>query len=176
MSDQFLGEIRPFAFNFAPTGWMLCQGQTLSIQQYSALFSLIGTYYGGNGTTTFQVPNLQSRVPMSQGTSSAGETYVIGEEAGTESVTVTTSTMPMHNHTFSGMNSNGNDNKPAAGASLANSSNAANYYGPPSSLTSLNVSSVSLAPPGGGLPHNNIQPYLAINWCIALSGTYPARG
>jgi microcystin-dependent protein len=175
MSDQFLGEIRPFAFNFAPSGWQMCQGQTLAISQFSALFALIGTYYGGNGTTTFQLPNLQSCVPISQGTGGGG-TYVIGELGGAENVTVTMSTMPMHTHTFSGMNANGNDNKPVAGAALANSSNGSFYYGPPSSMTSLNVGAVSLAPVGGGQPHSNIQPYLAINWCIAMSGIFPSRG
>lgn len=175
MSDQFLGEIRPFAFNFAPIGWMMCQGQTLAISQYSALFALIGTYYGGNGTTTFQLPNLQSEVPLGQGTSSQG-TYVIGEDGGTENVTVTTNTMPMHTHTFSGMNGNPNSAQPAAGAALSNNGQGAFFYGAPTSLTSLNVGSVSLAPPGGGQPHSNIQPYLAINWCIALSGIFPSRG
>lgn len=175
MSDQFVGEVRPFAFNFAPIGWMICQGQTLAISQYSALFALIGTYYGGNGTTTFQLPNLQSQVPLGQGTGGGG-TYVIGEDGGTENVTVTTSTMPMHTHTFSGMNGAPNSAQPAALSALANNGTGAFFYGPPSSLTSLNVNSVSLAPGGGGQPHSNIQPYLAINWCIALSGIFPVRG
>jgi microcystin-dependent protein len=176
MSDQFLGEIRPFAFNFAPQGWALCQGQTLAISQYSALFALIGTYYGGNGTTTFLLPNLQSCVPLSQGTSIQGGTYPIGEFSGAENVTVTMNTMPMHTHTFSGMGANGNDNKPVAAAALANSSTGALYYGPATSLTNLNSNAVSLMPPGGGQPHNNIQPSLAINWCIAMSGIFPTRG
>ena len=172
MTEQFIAQIQPFGFNFAPRGWAMCNGQTLAITQNTALFSLIGTYYGGNGTTTFQLPNLQSRVPVHQGTSSSGEQFVIGEVAGSENVALTLATMPMHSHAFLGVSGNGNAAAPVAGSALASSTD--NFYGPSnSSLVPLNPSSVLVV--GSGLPHPNIQPYLTINWCIAQTGIYPSR-
>ena len=104
MAAPFVAEIRPWACNFAPIGWAMCQGQILPISQYTALFSLIGTYYGGNGTTNFALPDLQGRVPMKFGTDPTGNNYVIGEEAGTETITISSTQMPVHTHTFSGTN------------------------------------------------------------------------
>lgn len=175
MTEQFLAQIQPFGFNFAPKGWAMCNGQTLAISQNTALFSLIGTYYGGNGTTTFQLPNLQSRVPLHQGTNQ-GEQFVIGEMGGVENVTLTTATMPMHNHTFNGTNAAGNLNRPDAGSALANStaSPGDSFYGPSNSnQVPLNPASVSIV--GSGQAHANIQPYLTLNWCIAQVGIYPSR-
>jgi microcystin-dependent protein len=177
MSDPFLGQIQPLGFGFAPRGWLQCNGQTLPINQYAALFSLLGTQYGGNGTSTFQLPNLQSRVPIHQGTF-VGNTYIIGEEAGEENVTLLLNNMPLHNHTFVGASQNGNFLSPATGGALANvgaeSGGTGNpYYAPSGTPQPLNPS--SLAPNGGNQPHTNVQPYLAINWCIAMAGVFPSR-
>jgi microcystin-dependent protein len=177
MSQPFLGQIQPLGFGFAPKGWMLCNGQTLPITQYTALFSLLGTQYGGNGTTTFQLPNLQSRVPMHQGTFPTGNSYVVGEQGGEDNVTLLLNNMPLHNHNFVGTSQNGGTTHPATGTALANiwngSSAGANYYTTGGTPQALNPA--ELAPNGSGQPHPNIQPYLAINWCIAMVGVFPSR-
>jgi microcystin-dependent protein len=178
MSDQFIGEIRPFCFNFAPVGWALCNGQLLSIQQNAALFSLLGTQYGGNGTSTFALPNLQSQVPMHFGTDVNGITYTLGEAAGEETVTLSLQEIPSHNHTFSGTASSANSVKPVAGAALAavhhqGGTTPGFYYAP--DTTPQPINSGSLSPFGSGQPHPNVQPYLTINWCIALQGIFPPR-
>ncbi len=176
MTQPFIGQIQPFAFNFAPRHWALCNGQILSIAQNTALFSLLGTQYGGNGQTTFALPDLQSRVPMHVGTSPFG-TYTQGEEAGEEQVTLDISGLPFHNHPFLGATDNANDTQPASGAALAHIQQASapgdSYYAPDTAPQPLNATSVSLT--GGNQPHSNLQPYLAINWCIALYGIYPSR-
>jgi microcystin-dependent protein len=180
MSQPFLGEIRMVGFNFAPAGWQLCNGQTLAIQQYAALFSLLGTTYGGNGTSTFQLPNLQSRVPIHQGTGAGLSTYVIGQNGGSENVTLLYNNMPIHNHTVGvstasgtvgtpsgnilGVTNGGSDRTPSAG-NLDFVSSAAN--------ATLAATAVSNA--GGNIPHTNIQPYLTINFIIAMSGIFPSR-
>ncbi len=174
MVQPFLGEVRPFGCNFAPQGWALCIGQTLPIQQYTALFSLLGTNYGGNGTSNFGLPDLRSRVPMKYGTSPAG-TYYIGQQGGEELVQMTSATMPVHTHTFSGTSATGGRSNPATGAALGTSSSGGSFYGTATStVTPINVGTVSLYG-GGNQPHTNIQPYQAINWCIALSGIFPSR-
>jgi microcystin-dependent protein len=176
MSQPFLGQVQSFGFGFAPRGWMLCNGQTLPIQQYTALFSLLGTMYGGNGTTTFQLPNLQSRVPMHYGTF-AGSTYVQGETGGEELVSLTLQTMPGHTHTFFGSSANAGAATPAPGQVLAKASPPPTtpdfFYGADAAPQSLNAASITTV--GGNLPHENLQPYLAINWCIAFVGIYPSR-
>jgi|SRR5580700_7246006 microcystin-dependent protein len=175
MAAPFVAEIRPWACNFAPIGWAFCQGQTLPISQYTALFSLIGTYYGGNGTSTFQLPDLQGRVPMKFGTDPTGNNYSIGEEAGTETITISAGQMPVHTHTFGGSNAVSTRDKPADGSALGTSQHGNNYYGPSNgSTTTINVGTVSLYS-GGNQAHTNLQPYQAINWCIALQGIYPSR-
>jgi len=175
MSAPFVAEIRCWACNFAPRGWAMAQGQILPIQQYTALFSLIGTYYGGNGTTNFQLPDLQGRVPMKFGTDPTGNNYAIGEEAGTETITISSTQMPVHTHTFSGTSANSGKAKPADGASLGTSPQGNFFYGPSNaSTTTINVGTVSLYS-GGNQAHTNLQPFLAINWCIALQGIYPSR-
>lgn len=178
MSTPFLGQIQPFGFDFPPRGWAECNGQVMSISQNTALFALLGTYYGGNGISTFALPNLQSRVPVHQGTG-AGGAYVIGEEGGVENVPLTLSNLPLHNHGFVGANQNANSGVPENGVALANPIKSGAppgdpFYAAPGALQPLNPASIGTT--GGNTPHSNIQPYLAINWCIALSGIFPTRG
>jgi microcystin-dependent protein len=168
MTEPFLGEIRPFSFNFAPKGWAMCNGQILPINQYAALFSLLGTQYGGNGQTTFALPNLQSRSPIHIGGS---ETYVEGDTVGVEAVTLVAGTMPTHRHQAFASAAATADQISPAGALWANSGHAAWSTATPD--TTLDPGSTSGA--GGGQPHNNISPYLTINYCIALQGIFPSR-
>jgi len=177
MTQPFIGQIQPFGFGFAPRNWAQCNGQILSIAQNTALFALLGTMYGGNGQTTFALPNLQSRVPLHAGTSPSGESFFQGEEAGVEAVTLTINTMPAHNHNFLGTSTNADVPVPADNVALGtihqSSANGDNYYAPDTTPQPLNPGSISTV--GGSQPHNNIQPYLTINWCIALSGIFPSR-
>jgi microcystin-dependent protein len=166
MSECFLGELRMMSFNFPPKGWSLCNGAFLPINQNQALFSLLGTMYGGNGQTTFALPNLQGRVPLHQGSG-----FTIGQAGGEPAHTLTMSEMTQHSHTASGTSLNGDVVVPT-GNLLAGSP--AQLYGPPSSnLTTLIPSSVTNV--GGSQPHNNMQPYSTISFCIALQGIFPSR-
>jgi microcystin-dependent protein len=166
-TNNFVGEIRPVGFNFAPVGWALCNGQLLSINSYEALFALIGTTYGGDGQSTFGLPNLQSRVPLHVGTGPSG-TYVLGQLAGTESVTLNISQLPKHNHTIAAQGATGTAQSPRS-AVFAKST--ANQYG---TASSSNLTAPLLTPNGGSQPHENIQPYLCVNYIIALYGIYPS--
>jgi microcystin-dependent protein len=175
MAEPYLGEIKMVGFNFAPQGWFLCNGQTLAIQQYTALFSLIGTYYGGNGINTFQLPNLQGRVPIHQGTGAGLTTRVIGEQAGTENTTLLYNNMPLHTHTLNVTNGTSNMASTAGGTTALNGQTESGE-----SIVSTNTPSASLAPTtvgtaGGNVPFNNIQPYLVVNFIIAYVGIFPSR-
>ena len=172
MSDYFLGEIRPCGFNFAPVGWALCNGQLLSISQNTALFSLIGTYYGGNGTTNFALPDLRGRVAIALGQGPGLSDYVIGEQDGVETVTLITSDVPAHNHLVNADNAPGNSTSPA-NSYTAESSRRDLDYGTTSNTT---MNPNSIGPVGGSQPHDNMQPYLVLNYVIALTGIYPPRG
>lgn len=174
MSQAYISQVMAFGFNFAPRNWALCNGQILSIAQNTALFSLLGTTYGGNGTVTFGLPNLQSRVALHQD----GSTYLLGEMAGEENVTLTIPTMPAHNHTFFGTSDNADSPQPDNGSALATviagpSKTPGNYYASDASTVSLNLSSVSIV--GGNQSHPNLQPYLTISWCICIAGVFPSR-
>jgi microcystin-dependent protein len=169
--NPYLGEIKLMAFNFAPKGWALCAGQIMAIQQNTALFSLLGTYYGGNGVQTFALPDLRGRVPFSQGTSTSGS-YTIGELAGEENVTLMQSQLPIHNHLLESVNTAGAVSAPFNNY-LANSGTTNPRYAPAPPTTTLNPASIQ--PAGGNLPHSNLQPFLSMNYCIALSGIYPSR-
>ena len=174
MSSPFVAEIRPWACNFAPRGWAMAQGQILPISQYTALFSLIGTYYGGNGTSNFQLPDLRSRVPMKYGSDPVGNQYVLGQEAGEETVTISSQQMPVHTHIVFGDAANGGKSKAAAGGALA-SALTNNYYAPSANANQPINPATASTYMGGNQAHTNLQPYLAINWCIASQGIFPAR-
>lgn len=172
----FIGEIQMFAGNFQVLGWAYCNGQLLPISQYDALFALIGTTYGGDGVNTFAVPNLQSRVPVHAGTGPGLSTYVLGQAAGTESVTLTTNTMPAHTHPVMASGVTGTAATPANAVLANGSATNTNVYKASNDFTNavdLNVSTVTAA--GGNLPHSNVQPYLALNFLIALEGIFPQR-
>jgi microcystin-dependent protein len=178
--DPFLGQINLLGCNFAPQGWALCQGQLLGIAQYTALFSLLGVNFGGNGTTTFALPDLRSRAPIGFGQGPGLSNYAIGQIGGTETVPINTSSYPAHSHTLFAAASPGTTNAPgglieAEGQTggRGGTINLALYSasGTPTPL----VSAALTAAAGGGQPHNNLQPYLALNFCIALQGIFPSR-
>jgi microcystin-dependent protein len=173
MGQPFIGEIRCCGFNFAPEGWALCNGQIMSISDNATLYNLIGTTYGGNGTTTFALPNLQSRVPVHQG-NLAGTNYVMGQVGGVENVTLTTQEIPAHSHAIVATSNAATLKRPVTNTFYAASSSGNNFYESGTTLTALANTTVSSA--GGGQPHSNIQPYLTLNWCISLFGIYPSQG
>ena len=171
MPEPFIGEIRMFAGNFAPAGWMLCQGQTLPISENDALFTLIGTTYGGDGQETFNLPNLASRVPVHMGTGPDGTTYQIGEFAGTEEVTLTAQQIPNHNHPMIASTGPGNSNAP--GGNVIGESASVKVLINDSPTGALNINAVT--PVGGNQPHQNCQPFLCINFIISLFGVFPSQ-
>ena len=173
MSEPFVGEIRCFGFNFAPSGWATCNGQLMPISENEALFNLIGTTYGGDGQSTFALPNLQSRVPIHTGTYSDGTNFIQGATGGVESVTLTLNELPAHSHILTGTGSTANVKRPVANSVYATSSSGNAFYAAPGSLTALAATTVSGS--GGGQPHSNLQPYLTFNWCISLFGIFPSR-
>jgi microcystin-dependent protein len=164
MSEPFLSEIKVVSFNFPPKGWALCNGQFLPINQNQALFALLGTTYGGNGQTTFALPNLRGRVPIHMGNG-----HTLGEAAGSTSVTVNIQQLPTHTHQAFGTSVTSTQPVPA-GNMLANST--AEAYGSPVNLTTLGPTEVSSV--GGSQPHNNMMPYLVLNFIIALQGIFPS--
>jgi microcystin-dependent protein len=171
MSSPFIGECRLVGFNFPPNGWQTCQGQLLPIAENDALFNLIGTTYGGDGQSTFALPDLQGRAPIHQGTGPGGTGFTIGEKAGVETVTLTTQQLPVHTHTPIGSKDNGNTNLLNNAVLSANSTKVYNAIGA-SPGTPLNANAVT--PQGGSQPHENLQPYLTMNWVISLFGVFPS--
>ena len=175
MSDQFVAEIRIFPFNFPPTGWAFCDGQLMPISQNTALFSLLGTVYGGDGKSTFALPNMQGNVPMQPGQGQGLSLRDLGEMSGVESITLLTSEMPFHNHAIATHNLDFSDTQnPSVDASLGKS-NQGNAYQTVVNANLTQLAVQALTPTGGGLPHNNMQPYLTLNFCIALQGIFPQR-
>ena len=170
MSEPYLSEIRIFSFGFAPKGWAFCNGQTLAISQNAALFSLIGTFYGGNGTTTFQLPNLQGCVPLHMGATLGGNSYTIGQQAGESNVTLNTTQLASHTHT---VNANSGADADTPNAGVVPGGGGVNAYGPSAGGATMNNAIVGQT--GGNQPHSNLQPYLVLNFCIALQGIFPSR-
>lgn len=177
MSEPFLGEIRAFGFDFAPRRWALCNGQLLSIQQNSALFSLLGTNYGGNGITNFQLPDLRSRAGITFGQGPGLSPYVIGEPSGTENVTLLSTQIPQHNHLWAASTAFGSQATPAgaflAGGQIPNGTPVLGYAAPGGATVPLAANTLATA--GNNTPHNNMQPFLVVNYCIALQGIFPSR-
>ena len=172
--DPFVAEIRIFPFNFAPKGWAWCDGQLLPLSQNTALFSLLGTTYGGNGKSNFALPDLQGRAPMHPGQGPGLSLHDLGETGGSETVTLLESEIPSHSHGLMASPQPGEDNTPSPSEVMARSVGASLYQ----NVTNANVVSLSdqaLAPAGGDQPHNNLQPYLTFYFCIALQGVYPPR-
>jgi microcystin-dependent protein len=174
MTDQFVGEIRIFGGNFAPNGWALCNGQILQISQNTALFSLLGTQFGGNGTSNFALPNLQGSVPVGQGSGAGLSPRDIGETGGEQNVTLLQATMASHFHQMSGAATSASSVTPGPTMALAQPPAIAPIY--QTSLGSPATLNVGAVPPSGGSqPHNNLQPFLVLNFIIALQGIFPAR-
>lgn len=172
MADPFVAEIRIFPFNFAPKGWAWCNGQLLPLSQNTALFSLLGTTYGGDGKSTFALPDLEGRAPMHPGQGPGLSLHDLGETGGSETVTLLESEIPSHTHVLRAQSTTGTKSTPA-GNSLARTSGATPYLPPAGALVSM--SDQSLAPAGGDQPHNNMQPYLTFYFNIALQGVFPPR-
>ena len=174
MSDPYIGEIRIVGFSFAPYRWALCDGQTIPISQNPALFSILGTTYGGNGTTTFGLPDLRGRAPLHQGQAPGGSSFVLGETGGSTSVTLLTTQLPSHNHPILADDTGGGLLAPTA-----------NTWGQPASRTpaalysdatpNSAMSSAALGATGSGGAHNNLSPYLAMYFAICMQGVFPAR-
>jgi microcystin-dependent protein len=179
MSTPYVGEIRIFAGNFAPNGWMFCEGQTLPISENEVLFQLIGTTYGGDGQETFNLPNLASRFPMHMGTGPDGTTYQIGEQAGVESVTLTTQQIPNHNHLATAATTGGNVSTPSISTILSDEgqsvANATKIYAAYDNTKQVTLHNSTVGPTGGSQPHDNMHPYLCVNFIISLFGIYPSQ-
>ncbi|MGE9008466.1 phage tail protein [Leptospira interrogans] len=173
MADPFVAEIRILACNFPPKGWATCDGQLLAISQNTALFSLLGTTYGGNGASNFALPNLQGNAPMQQGQSTTGTFYDLGQTGGSETVTLLQTEMPSHNHAIQGNINPANLATPSPARSLARTSPGQAYTATLTNITPFASNAIQLN--GGGTPHNNLMPYLTLNFCIAMQGVFPAR-
>lgn len=172
MAEPFLGELRLFGGNFAPQGWALCNGQLLPINQNQALFSILGTTYGGDGRTTFALPDLRGRVPTHQGQGSGLSPYVIGETLGVESVTLNVNQMPAHQHTVNASANKGNKASPIGEYPATDAAGiTAEYNATPTGVMNAGV----ISPAGGNQPHENRQPTLVLTWIIALQGIFPSR-
>lgn len=174
MADPFVAEIRIFPFNFAPTGWALCNGQLMPISQNTALFSLLGTTYGGDGKSNFALPNMQGNAPMHPGQGPGLSLHDLGEMGGSETVTLLQSEIPVHSHGLMGNTTTGTKSVPT-GNSLARTSGATPYLPSNPAPQLAAMAPQALTPTGGGQPHNNLMPYLTLNFCIALQGVFPPR-
>lgn len=170
--DPFVAEIRIFPFNFAPKGWAWCDGQLLPLSQNTALFSLLGTTYGGNGKSNFALPDLQGSAPMHPGQGPGLSLHDLGETGGSDTVTLLQSEIPLHAHTMNDFNDVGEDRIPGPTEALARSTGGL-LYGSPTPVAQMSPNAI--APTGGGLPHNNMQPYLTFYFNIALQGVFPPR-
>ena len=174
MADPFVAEVRIFPFNFAPKGWAFCDGQLLPLSQNTALFSLLGTTYGGNGKSNFALPDVQGSVVMHPGQGPGLSLHDLGETGGSETVTLNGSEMPSHPHNLMATAVTGTQSLPTSN-SISRVSGATPYL-PPAGAPLVSFSPDAVTPTGGDQPHNNMQPYLTLNFCIALQGVFPPRG
>jgi microcystin-dependent protein len=174
MANPFVGEILLVGFNFAPNAFAVCAGQLLSISQNTALFSLLGTTYGGDGKTTFALPDLQGRIPIHAGQGPGMQDYILGESDGSETVTLLTTEMPAHTHAVNCSGAPGGVTTPVGGVP-ARATAGTTPYAPAGSALSQQMSLSTAQPSGGNLPHNNIMPYQALLWVISMQGVFPAR-
>lgn len=173
MAQPYVGEIRMFAGNFNPSGWEFCDGQLLPISENETLFQLIGTTFGGDGESTFALPNFQSRIPIHMGTASSGVTYQLGETGGTESVTLTTQQIPQHNHPLLASQDAGSQSNSLN--SVLGAQSPVSIYRPNAVAPNVPMNASSITPVGGSQPHDNMQPFLAINFIISLFGIFPSQ-
>lgn len=179
MSSPFVAEIRMFGFNFAPTGWAQCNGQLLPISQNTALFSLLGTYYGGDGKSTFALPDLEGSLATHQGQGSGLQEWFLGQMQGSDTVTLLVSEIPLHNHNVAANTVNATTDNPAGNVlargnfSFQGNSGAVPIYSDTAPAVAMNQ--MALAVGGGDQPHNNLMPYLVVNYCIAMQGVFPPR-
>ncbi len=174
MADPFVAEIRIFPFNFAPRGWAFCSGQLLPLSQNTALFSLLGTTYGGNGQSNFALPNLQGSAAMHPGQGPGLSLYFLGETGGSETTTLLNSQIPIHNHTMKANNSDGISPSPTNNVSSGPGADR-DLFWYQNGVANTVMKSDALGITGGSQPHNNMMPYLTVNFCIALQGVYPPR-
>lgn len=174
MADPFVAEIRIFPFNFPPKGWAFCDGQLMPLSQNTALFSLLGTTYGGDGKSTFALPDLQGSSAMHPGQGQGLSQRFLGQQGGAETVTLLVSEMPVHTHGLQAQTNPSTTTLPAADTSVARSGGGSFYKANPFGATT-SMAFQALPPAGGSLPHNNLQPYLTLNYCIALQGVFPQR-
>jgi microcystin-dependent protein len=172
MAQPYVGEIRMFAGSFAPAGWMFCAGQTLPISENETLFNLIGTTYGGDGEQTFNLPDLQGRVPIHMGTGTDGISYQMGEKAGVETVTLTAQQIPVHTHPFTASGTSAQTPQPQ-GNVLAQAPTVQPYLTDSGQVALANN---AILPVGGSQPHDNMQPYLCVSFIISLFGIFPSQG
>ncbi|HWF81787.1 MAG TPA: tail fiber protein [Streptosporangiaceae bacterium] len=173
--DPFVAEIRIFPFNFAPKGWAFCDGQILPLSQNTALFSLLGTTYGGDGKSNFALPNLQGSAPMFDGQGPGLSLHDLGETGGSDTVSLLESEIPSHSHALQASAHSASVGTPGPTVALGRSSPATMYKMPTGSPQPVPLSDSALAPAGGDQPHNNMMPYLTLNFCIALQGVFPPR-
>lgn len=171
MAQSYVSEIQIFGFNFAPKNWALCNGQILPIAQNQALFSLLGTAYGGNGTTTFALPDLRSCTPLSAGKAPSGNTYTVGQRGGQEKHTLTQSEIPAHNHIWQA--SKGSSDQPNPDGNLLGAGTTSPMYLSSANGTAMANNTIGIG--GGSQPHENMQPYIVLNYCICTAGVYPSR-
>jgi len=172
-TTPFLGEIMIFAGNFAPRGWALCDGQILPISQNTALFSILGTTYGGNGQTTFALPDLRGRAPIHAGQGPGLSNYTLGQNGGQEAHTLLTNEMPAHSHPLAARNAAGTMTNAAGNVPANEATGQTAVYSDQPPDTSMSAAAIGVA--GGGQPHNNLQPFLTLDFCIALQGVFPSR-
>ncbi|HZD48919.1 MAG TPA: tail fiber protein [Silvibacterium sp.] len=178
MSDQFLAEIRIFPFSFAPYGWAFCNGQILPLSQNTALFSLLGTTYGGNGTSNFALPNLQGNAPMHPGQGPGLSSHILGETGGSATVTLLLTQMAAHTHSINcidGARVGGQTGVPTNAILVKTGGTPTNAYTTSGAPQNQTMAAAMVGPVGGNQPHNNLMPYLTLNFCIAMQGIYPPR-